>query len=77
MAQFSLSLGGTVPVICWMQPAANGAFEIFCNAPRGYTVTARRDDGTGHVVLEGTGPVHDTVTLALSDTDTALTIQAR
>lgn len=79
MSSYSLSIGGLVPVSCWIKPDGD-EYEVFCNSARGYEIAARDAGGNvERVILSGDGPVNATMDLAslLVDGETILTIRAR
>lgn len=77
MASYSFSIGGTVPAICWIKPAAWDEYEVFCNSPHGYDIVAFADDGSERVVSSGSEPVKQTISLQLREDEKTLTIRAR
>lgn len=79
MSSYSLNIGGTVPVSCWIKPVDGGEYEVFCNSAGGYDIFARAPQGEERLISGGDGPVHAAFDLAslLVDGETILTIRAR
>ena len=79
MTSYTLSIGGTVPVSCWIKPSG-AEYEVFCNAPNGFDSLAHDAGGKiERAILGGERPIHENIDLAplLHPGETVLTIRAR